>query len=112
MKNSVKIILLTIVAVCGLLIGVVTQSVGVLIGAVAAMLIISIWMVTSRSSGTKEITKQMDDFLELINFKRNRLSLMDAKPGSMEDKLNALVLGYEDMLLQDTAVAGGNGPSR
>ena len=106
MKNSVKIIILIIVAVCGLLIGVVTQSVGVLIGAVVAMLIMSMWMVTSRSSGKEEINKQMDNFLELINFKRNRLSLMDAKPGSMEDKLNALVLAYEEMLLQDTAVAG------
>ncbi|MFA6189187.1 MAG: methyl-accepting chemotaxis protein [Sulfuricurvum sp.] len=106
MKNSVKIIVLVLLAVLGLLVGVWSQSIAVLIGIVLVMLLVAVWMVTSHSSGTEQINKQLDDFLDLIHFKRNRLAPLDAKPGSTEEKLNLLVLAYEEMLLQDTAVAG------
>jgi len=106
MQNSVKIIVLVLLAVLGLLVSVWSQSIAVLIGTVLVMLLVAVWMVTSHSSGTQLINKQLDDFLDLIHFKRNRLALLDAKPGSTEEKLNLLVLAYENMLLQDTAVAG------
>lgn len=106
MKNSVKIIVLAVLAVLGILVGVYTQSAGGVIGIVLMMMFVSIWMVTIPPAGTKKMSKQLDDFLQLMQFKRNRLSLMEAKPGSMEEKLNALVAAYEEMLLQDTLVAG------
>ena len=106
MKNSVKIIVLIVLAVFGLLAGVLSQSIAVLIGTVLVMLLTSIWMVKSHSNGSLLINRQLDDFLDLIRFKRNRLALLDANPGSLEEKVNLLVLAYEDMVLQDTAVAG------
>ncbi|HEX5710486.1 MAG TPA: methyl-accepting chemotaxis protein [Sulfuricurvum sp.] len=106
MKNSVKIIVLVLLAVIGISVGVVSQSIAGLIGAVVMMLLVSIGMVTSRSAGTETMSKQLDGFLQLMQFKRNRLPLLDAKQGSMEEKINALVIAYEDMLLQDTLVAG------
>lgn len=107
MKNSVKIILLSLVAGLGLLLGLLSQSIGTFIGVILIMLLVAMWMVTSHSVGNEEIiSRQLDDFLQLILFKRNRLPLLDAKPRTVEEKLNALVLAYEAMLLQDTAVAG------
>lgn len=106
MKNSVKIIILVFVAGLGLLVGLSSQSIGALTGVILVMLLVAMWMVTSHSSGTDQVNKQLDNFLELIHFKRNRLPLLEAKPGSIEEKLNTLVQAYEEMLLQDTAVAG------
>lgn len=106
MKNSVKIIILLLIAGLGLLVGLLTQSIGALLGVVLVMLLVAMWMVTSHSVGNEEINRQLDDFLQLVLFKRNRVPLLNAKPGTVEEKLNALVLAYEDMLLQDTAVAG------
>lgn len=106
MKNSNKIIILTLLAVTGVLTGIFSQSIGVFIGAIIVMLLVSIWIATDRSAHSKNLGQQMDDFLQLMHFKRNRLPLMEAKPGSLEEKLNALILAHESMLLQDTAVAG------
>lgn len=106
MKNSIKIAILTALAVIGIGIGLWTQSVGVLVGFIVTIVLVSGWMVVSGSDGSEEMKQQMDSFLELMHFKRNRLPLLAAEPGSMEEKLNALVQAYEDMLLQDTAVAG------
>lgn len=106
MKNSVKITILVILALAGTIIGVITQSIAVLTGAVVIMMIASIGLVTSPSAGAENLHKQLDDFLHLMQFKRNRLSPLDAKPGSIEDRLNALTKSHEEMLLADTLVAG------
>ena len=106
MKNSVKIIVLIVLAIIGLLVGVLSQSILVFVGTVLVVLMVAIWIVTHQSNGSAQIDKQLDAFLDLVHFKRNRLPLLDAKPGSTEEKLNLLVQAYEDTLLQDTAVAG------
>jgi len=106
MKNSAKISILSVVTILGIAVGVATQSIGALIAIIAVMGLLSVWMVTNRSEGNDALKTYLDDFLELMQFKRNRLPLLDAQPGSIEEKINALVKAYEDMLLQDTSVAG------
>lgn len=106
MTNSVKITLLVVLGVIGVLVGVLTQSVGILLGVLIVTVASAIGMIVQKPHGNDAISKQMDDFLQLINFKRNRLSLMDAQPGSLEEKLNRLVKAHEEMLIQDTLVAG------
>lgn len=106
MKNSVKITILVILALGGTVIGLITQSIAVLAAVVVIMMITSIGLVSSPPEGAKKLQKQLDDFLHLIQFKRNRLSPLDAEPGSIEDRLNTLAKAHEEMLLADTLVAG------
>jgi methyl-accepting chemotaxis protein len=106
MKNTTKIIILILVALSGALIGILMQSVGALVGVLIVMVLVSIGLISSVPAGETAINKQLDSFLQLMQFKRNRLPLLDATPESMEGKLNALVNAYEEMLLQDTLVAG------
>lgn len=106
MNNSVKIAILIGVALVGALIGLLTQSIGVLAGAMVVMAITSIGMITSTPAGEEAMGKELDAFLQLMQFKRNRLPLLEAKAGSNEDKLNKLIAAHETMLLQDTLVAG------
>lgn len=106
MNNSAKIAILIVVAVIGALIGIITQSMGALIGVLVLMLAVAIGMVKSPAHGHSEMEKQLDNFLQLIQFKRNRLPLMEAKYGSAEEKLNILIKTHEEILQQDTLVAG------
>lgn len=106
MNNSAKIAILVVVALIGVLVGLITQSIGVVIGVLVVMLVVAVWMVGSPAESDHLIGKQLDDFLQLVQFKRNRLPLMEAKYGSIEEKLNTLVKSHEEMLLQDTLVAG------
>lgn len=106
MNNSVKITILSVLAVAGALIGLITQSVGVLVAAIVIMMFVSIWLVGAPASNQEKIQIQLDNFLQLMQFKRNRLSPMEALPGSTEERLNALAKAHETMLLNDTLVAG------
>jgi len=106
MNNSIKIAILIVVALVGVLIGIITQSMSALIGVLVVMLVVAVWLVSGPSAGEEKLQKQLDDFLQLIQFKRNRLALMEAKYGSVEEKLNTLVKTHEEMLLADTLVAG------
>ncbi|MDD2782501.1 methyl-accepting chemotaxis protein [Sulfuricurvum sp.] len=106
MKNSIKITILVIVATLGLSVGVVAQSIAVLAGAIVVVLLVALWLMTSAQAGDEAIQKQLDNFLQLMHFKRNRLTLLDAKIGSSEEKLNVLAKAHEEMLQHDTLVAG------
>lgn len=106
MNNSIKITVLVVLAVSGALIGLLTQSVGALIAIVVIMMLASIWMLSAPASDNEKIQTQLDNFLQLMQFKRNRLSLMEAQSGSIEEKLNAVIKAHEEMLLNDTLVAG------
>lgn len=106
MNNSVKITILVVLAVTGALIGLITHSIGALIAVVVIMMLVSIGLVSAPASNNENIQTQLDSFLQLMQFKRNRLSPMDAQPGSIEERLNAVVKAYEEMLLSDTLVAG------
>ncbi|MDD2829786.1 MAG: methyl-accepting chemotaxis protein [Sulfuricurvum sp.] len=106
MNNSTKITILVILSVLGATIGLLTQSVGVLIGALIVTLITAIWLIGSTNEGELKINTQLDAFLQLMQFKRNRIPKMVGESGSTEAKLNALASAHEEMLLQDTLVAG------
>lgn len=106
MNNSVKITILVILAVSGALIGLITQSVGVLIAVVVIMMLMSMWLVSAPVPNNEKIQIHLDNFLQLMQFKRNRLTPMEAQSGSIEEKLNAVVKAHEEMLLNDTLVAG------
>lgn len=106
MNNSVKITILSVLAVAGALIGLITQSIGVLIATLVIMMFVSIWLVGTPASNQEKIEIQLDNFLQLMQFKRNRLSPMEALPGTIEERLNALAKAHETMLLNDTLVAG------
>ena len=106
MNNSMKITILVILSALGVLIGLLTQSVGVLIGALIVTLITAIWLIGSTNEGELKIHAQLDAFLQLMQFKRNRIPKMVGEPGSTEAKLNALASAHEEMLLQDSLVAG------
>ncbi|WP_371131692.1 methyl-accepting chemotaxis protein [Sulfuricurvum sp.] len=106
MKNSLKITILVVVALIGVLIGVLTQSVGALIAVVVIMMLTAIGLVSTSVEGDEKIRKQLDDFLQLMQFKRNRLTPMEALSGSIEEKLNTVAKAHEEMLLRDTLVAG------
>jgi methyl-accepting chemotaxis protein len=106
MKNSVKVAILIILAVIGVSIGTIAQSVGVLIGVIVVILLVSLWLTTISNSGDEDILKHLDNFLQLMQFKRNRLSALEAEVGSTGDKINILAKVHEEMLLADTLVAG------
>ena len=106
MKNSMKITILVIVASLGLVIGLLTQSVGALVGVIVVLLLVGIWLIMSANGGDESVQKQLDNFLQLMQFKRNRLTLLDAEMGTTEEKLNALAKAHEESLQQDTLVAG------
>lgn len=78
MKSSIKITILVIVAALGLGIGLWTQSVGMLAGVVVILLLVGIWLIASSNEENEPIQKQLDNFLQLMQFKRNRLIPMDA----------------------------------
>lgn len=106
MNNAMKITAVVVLAVLGIVIGAMIQSVGVLIGALVVLMLVSIGLISMPESNSGKIEKQLDDFLNLILFKRNRLIPLEAKAGSAEEKLNALTKAHEETLLQDTKVAG------
>lgn len=106
MNNSVKITILLVLAVLGIMIGLMTQSMGTLVAVVVIMMFTSMWLISIPSSGNEIIQKQLDNFLQLMQFKRNRLTPMTAQPGSVEERLNAVAKAHEEMLLSDTLVAG------
>ena len=106
MNNSVKITILSVLAVAGALTGLITQSISVLVAALVIMMFVSIWLVGVPASNQEKIQIQLDNFLQLMQFKRNRLTPMEALPGSTEERLNVLAKAHETMLLNDTLVAG------
>lgn len=106
MNNTIKITVIIVLGAVGILIGILAQSVGILVGALVILSAVSIGLISMSNADDGQMGKQLDDFLHLIQFKRNRLSLLDAKPGSVEEKLNTLAKAHEEILLQDTKVAG------
>jgi methyl-accepting chemotaxis protein len=48
----------------------------------------------------------LNNFLALIECKRNRVSPLDARPGSLEEKVNVIIATHQEGVLNDTKVAG------
>ncbi|MGD9970388.1 MAG: methyl-accepting chemotaxis protein [Sulfuricurvum sp.] len=107
MNNTTKIVLISSMGALGIIVGLLTQSVAVMI--VFTVVIAgaaSVLIVTQTGGETTALKKQMEAYNDLIDYKRNQIAPMDALPGSIEEKFNALIRQHEKHLLQDTKVAG------
>jgi len=58
------------------------------------------------SSSSNNSLKIMDEFFELLKFERNKVELNENSSDEVEKRLNKLVKQYEDMVIEDTKVAG------
>jgi methyl-accepting chemotaxis protein len=106
MENSTKITILAVLFLAGGVIGGAIQNTAVWIGVVVVLLAVSIWLVAGQTGNKGELEEHLDEFLELIQFKRNHMEPLQARPGSIEEKLNALANAHEETLQRDTLVAG------
>lgn len=106
MNKTVKITLLIALGIVGAIVGVMMQSVGVLAAVVALVVLVAAAMVAQTPQENSVVNRYLDQFLELMRYKRNRLAPMEARPGSIEEKLNQVAKAHEETLLRDTQVAG------
>jgi len=70
------------------------------------VLVSLVMMQSSNANGLRELNEHLGLFNDLIRFRRNRITPLAATSGSIEEKINSLVHAHEDLLLQDTKVAG------
>lgn len=106
MNKAAKITLLIALGLGSALAGAVMESTGILAGALALVVVVSVGMIAQTPQENKAVHKYLDQFLELMQYKRNRLAPIEARAGSMEAKLNALAKAHDEALLADTHVAG------
>ena len=104
MKNSTKIIILSVLGIIGLGLAVAINSIGVSAGVIVVIIAVAIGIITSPTNN-RELSQQLTEFEELIQFKRNQMEPMETK-GSTEVKINQLATMHESILEQDTKVAG------
>ncbi|TKI68690.1 chemotaxis protein [Sulfurimonas crateris] len=105
MKNSTKVIILSLLGVLGLGLTVIINSVWMSAGLIVVLMGAAI-AVSITSSSNEVVTQQLNDFEDLLLFKRNQLENTSVEPNSIEEKLNHLATTYESILEQDTKVAG------
>jgi len=106
MKNSTKVVILMIVGILGLVLAIVINSVWITASIIVILVGTALWMSVASPSGTALFSQKLEDFEELVQFKRNRFDPISAEPRSNEEKLNHIAKTYEDILQQDTKVAG------
>jgi methyl-accepting chemotaxis protein len=105
MNNSRKIIILSILGIVGLIAAVTLDSVWVSAGVIVLLMGVSIGL-NSLSSASPIMEQQLNELEELMQFKRNQMESHPSEVGSMEEKLNHLAQTHENILEQDTKVAG------
>jgi methyl-accepting chemotaxis protein len=106
MNKAAKITLIIALGLAGAIAGVVMESTGVLAGALILVVLVSAGMIAQAPQESMAIHKYLDQFLELMQYKRNRLAPIEARAGSVESKLNILAKAHDEALLADTHVAG------
>ncbi len=106
MNTSAKTAIIVVLAIAGVTVGLLSQSTGALMGVIIVMALVSIGLLSAPSHSNEALKAHMNDFLQLMLFKRNRLSPMEAAPGSLEEQMNAVAKAHEEALLVDTLVAG------
>lgn len=106
MKNSTKIIILLILGILGLGLAVSFNSLWMSAGVIVVVIGTAIGVSVSSSSSNEVLSQQLFEFEELMQFKRNQIESMNAEVGSIEAKINHLAKTHEEILEQDTKVAG------
>lgn len=105
MKNSIKIIILSVLGVGGLGLVIAINSVWISAG-VIVILMGTAMALSVVTTGSVLFSQQLEDFKELLQFKRNQMDTIPAEVNSIEEKLNHIAKTYEEILEQDTKVAG------
>lgn len=106
MNKNTKMIILSLLGVVGIALTVSVNSAWMSAGVIILLTITAIVINVSASSGSDELSIHLQEFEDLLLFKRNQLDPIAAEPNSTEDKLNHLAKTYELILEQDTKVAG------
>jgi len=69
--------------------------------------VITIFLQLSISSSSSEnITKILKEFTELLDFERNKIKIDESTTNKVEKTINSLLLKYQNMVFEDTKVAG------
>ncbi|MDP3120272.1 MAG: methyl-accepting chemotaxis protein [Sulfuricurvum sp.] len=106
MKNSVKIIILVLAGAVGLAVASLSASLVATLLAISVLMAVSIGLTIVPAVKNTKTIEVLGNFVELMQFKRNRLELIKAAAGSVEEQINNLITTHEDILIQDTKVAG------
>lgn len=106
MKNSTKVSILSLLGIAGLGMIIAVDSMWITIGVVMVLIGAGIGLSVVSSSNSEVISRQLNDFEELLQFKRNQMELYPAQSDSIEAKLNHLAQTHEEILEQDVKVAG------
>lgn len=102
-KNIILVILFSVLAASVFL----TDSTLLLFGGVVITFIITMFMQTLRSVGEiKSTAKVLDELKELLEFKRNKISLNEATQNPLEQSINQIIKQYQASVIDDTRVAG------
>ena len=106
MQNSTKIVILSIVGIVGLILAITINSTWVSAGVIILLALTAMGVSLTVSSSSSNLLEQLENFEELIQFKRNQILPIPAQPNSVEAKMNHLASIHERILEQDTKVAG------
>ncbi|MDD2369062.1 MAG: methyl-accepting chemotaxis protein [Sulfuricurvum sp.] len=106
MKNSTKIIILSILGIAGLGLTMAIASPWMSAGIIVVLMGAAIGLSVISSSNSAVLEQQLSELEELMQFKRNQIEPVKAEFGSIEEKLNHLTKTHEGILEQDTKVAG------
>lgn len=102
-KNIILVILFSVLAASVFL----TDSTLLLFGGVVITFIITMFMQRFRSVGEiKSTAKVLDELKELLEFKRNKISLNEATQNPLEQSINQIIKQYQAGVIDDTRVAG------
>lgn len=107
MNNTSKILLLCTLSTGGIGLWFLMSSPAILIATLGFVLLLSIWLMRSdQRPASNHLQSALEDFLELIEYKRNSIAPLDASSGSIEDQFNAILKAHQSSLMNDTQVAG------
>ncbi|MFZ5375462.1 MAG: hypothetical protein ACOZBX_07985, partial [Campylobacterota bacterium] len=87
MNHTTKIALVAAVGIGGTVIGFMSASPGVMAAASVLTVLVASGMLWQPSAHNAQIDGYLDQFMELMYYKRNRIKPIDARPGSLEAKL-------------------------
>lgn len=106
MKNTMKVIILVLAGAVSFAVAGLSGNLGATLLAISVLTVAGIWMSLLPAAKNAIVLEELDNFLELMKFNRNRLELIESTPGSVEEKINHLITTHEEILIQDTKVAG------
>ncbi len=102
-KNIILVIVFSILAAGVFL----TDSIFLLFGGIVITFIITMSLQTLQPVGEiKNTVKVLDELKELLEFKRNKISLNEAAKNPLEKSINTIIKQYQTSVIDDTRVAG------